>query len=81
MKVDIAQRHVDTEKLNKAIQEFEIITNQKAYLFMNRDTALALTNPLEMSHLSMEYSDVVMLYAGNRVYFDRRLGFGEVEIR
>ena len=85
MTVDITKRSISMEKLDAAIASFkEKKKVSNVYLFMNIDTASAMTlnhdfNELKTNHLN--YSTSVFDYCGCRVYLDERLKYGEVELR
>lgn len=87
MKINIIKTEIDTRKLQQAINEFEIINDKSAYLFMNEDTINAITsNIVEECNLLVSPDDVkdfgrLAEYQGNKCYVDNDLAFGEVEIR
>ena len=58
--------------------EFEVVYNQDAYLFMNRETLNEL-----MKVFSFKWDSKIngTYYYGRRVYENENLKFGEVEIR
>lgn len=84
MLVNILQKRIDEEKLIKEIQSFEIVHNETAYLFMNKETLGDLAShygELPRFHSSENLSGMVGYYTGRRIYENERLKFGEVEIR
>lgn len=77
---------IDINKLSEEIENFEVMTNQKAYLFMHRATTDYLENTIPTKELylnnsSCRFSDVIAKFQGRNVYIDDDLKFGEVEIR
>lgn len=86
MKVDIYDIKIDINKLINKVREFEICTNQDAYIIMNEKTCtnLALSSIREsfsMLNPDMTNKDYVAKFRGNTVLIDPELADGEVEIR
>ena len=84
MIINIAQKHIDEEKFINAINSYEVIHDQNAYLFMNKETfnELAIFNALNVDFgTTKDCNGVVNSYYGRRVYENEKLKFGEVEIR
>jgi hypothetical protein len=81
MKIDIIDKRINLEKLNEEIQKYEILFDQKAYLFMNQDTADEISALYHTTYGVTKGSGRIVSYSGNRVYNDEGLKFGEIEIR
>lgn len=86
MKVNVVKKivtvDVDTKKLSEEINAFEKYTNQKPYLFMNKETMEALQ--------LIDIKDAYLISFPNgtfaepktvKVYQNENLEFGEVEFR
>ena len=75
---------IDLEKLNIKIDGYIHKTGEtNPYIFMNRDTADAITcDVIPHIHISANrLSGVMGRYCGYKVFMDNELKFGEVEIR
>ena len=82
MKINISKKLIDLEKLDDEISMFESRSNQLAYLFMNQETMDSLVRNVEPFHVFRENNNgVPALYVGRKVYENKDLKFGEVEIR
>lgn len=84
MLINIAERCLDEEKLINAVNNFEIMHSQNAYLFMNQETfnELAIFYELKVDvETNKDHSGIVSSYCGRRVFQNEDLKFGEVEIR
>ena len=85
-------KSVDTNKLDKQINEYKYTTGEEPYLFMSNATGNAIMNELcniptmpptkieEMLRL-MTPGAKVGTYKGINIYENNDLAFGEVEIR
>lgn len=80
MKVDIVTQTIDVEKLLDKINEFEVITNQEAYLFMSRTTMRAIASKYTQLLID-DGKSMCPFLNGRSVYVKDKLQFGEVEIR
>lgn len=84
MLVNISNRILDEDKLYKNICEFEVMNNQKAYIFMNKETLGELASsygPLIYFQVAERGDGIISSYCGRRVYENEKLKFGDVEIR
>lgn len=84
LKVDISKKIVilDSKRLGDEIAKFECLTNQSAYLFMNKNTMNSLmvaTSPFAPDAIDDSY--IIKEYTGRKVYQNDELEFGEIEIR
>lgn len=92
MKTNIITYEIDEDKLRKKILDFECITNQHAYIIMNRKTADALEEKYkpciigskeEIEKLAYKFKNgfYIGVYNGNKIFIDDDLEFGEIDIR
>ena len=84
MLINIAERCIDEGKLVNAVNSFEIIHNQNAYLFMNQETLNELAIFYELNvdvEINKDSNYTVRHYCGRRIFQNEDLKFGEVEIR
>lgn len=82
MKIDISHRKLDSNKLIEKMNEYEIISNQSAYLFMNKETMDALIYSVDNDFTpNNSDSNDILFFHGRRVYKNDSLKFGEIEIR
>lgn len=88
MKVDISKKIItlDNRKLYEEICKYEGVSNQTAYLFMNKDTMKSLCKLTVMSisipHVEIDTDDCTLAkYSGLKVFQNDDLEFGEIEIR
>lgn len=80
MKTNIIR--INTNELREKIEQYEIIYNEKVYLFMSRETMECIKNTILSKTPKMySYTDAVAMYEGHNVYIDNDLKLGEVEIR
>ena len=92
MKSTIVETKISDEKLRKLrndIHDFEIITNQHAYLIMSSDTSNALAE-VYMNYFPVLNKDIVKAkhpngilgsFEGKKIFCDDDLEYGVVEIR
>lgn len=80
MQINIANIILDEDKLNKEIDDFEIVHKQQAYLFMNMETMEKLET-FSNENTKPIGNGVLCLFNGRKVYKDNDLKFGEIEIR
>ena len=82
MKIDISHRKLDSNKLIEKMNEYEIISNQSAYLFMNKETMDALIYSVDNDFIPNDSdSNDILFFHSRRVYKNDSLKFGEIEIR
>lgn len=94
MKTNIVENIIKTDKLNEEIYRFELLSNQKAYIFMNNSTMECLKGTANISSISeidsykrafmnssCRPSGVIAVYNGRKIYENDDLKFGEIEIR
>lgn len=86
MTIDIKQKRLNKEKLNKAIITYEDVNNHAPYLFMNIDTMKDLDVSLEHTDETLYDRDVYRAtywsqYGLCRVFDLEILPYGEVELR
>lgn len=85
-------KSVDTNKLDKQINEYEYTTGEEPYLFMSNATGNAIINelfnistmpPTEIEKMLRFITPGVKTgtYKGINIYENNDLAFGEVEIR
>lgn len=91
MKSTIVETKISDKKLRNDIEDFEIITNQHAYLIMSSDTSNALAGlykdcfPDYLSNIDIvkakHPNGILGLFQGNKIICDEDLDFGVVDIR
>ena len=89
MLVSVKPVKIDTVRLNKVIDEFEVEHNKKPYLIMNENTFDDFINSCEWSSLcpigknpKIQFQNGRMaLYLGNKVFCDSDIEDGYVEVR
>lgn len=92
MKTNIITYKIDENKLRNKILDFECITNQHAYIFMNQQTASVfgeqykpyiIGSKEEIEKLANEFKNrfYIEIYNGNKIFIDDDLEFGEIDIR
>ena len=87
MKTNIITYEIDEDKLRNKIIDFECITGQHAYIFMNQKTA----SVFEEQHkpdiignkkvIEIKNGFYIEVYGGNKIFIDDDLEFGEIDIR
>lgn len=83
MKADITKKTVSYTLLDNSIAAYlEDVCEEddQIYIFMNSDTASALTLEHEFKNIS-KLSNMLFTYHGCKVYLDEDLEYGEVDIR
>ena len=87
MKTNIITYEIDENKLRNKIIDFECITNQHAYIFMNQKTASVFEKQHKPdiigSEKAIEFKNrfYIAVYNGNKIFIDDDLEFGEIDIR
>lgn len=86
MKIDISKKIItlDNQKLSDEIAKHECISNQTAYLFMNKSTmkALADLTVMRIPFMDINTDDCILAkYKERKVFQNDELEFGEIEIR
>ena len=87
MKTNIITYEIDDNKLRNRIIDFECITNQHAYIFMNQKTASVFEEQHKPdiigSKKAIEFKNrfYIAVYNGNKIFIDDDLEFGEIDIR
>lgn len=81
---------INANKLKTKVEDFICRKGYQPYIFANKETLDALTNPLEqeIKYLSLPTDITSSLntcligrYRGNKVFRDETLKFGEIELR
>jgi len=80
---------IDENKLVDEIRSFEIVTNQRAYIFMSYKTASVLEEKykylndiiLKLGPDADTKRGYIATYNGNKIYIDNEIEFGKVDIR
>jgi len=83
---------IDENKLRNKIIDFECITNQHAYIFMNQKTAsvfeeqhkpyiIGSKEAIEEHAYKFKNGFYIEAYGGNKIFIDDDLEFGEIDIR
>lgn len=89
MKVNIYKKQIDLNKLREEIHNFEIITNQTAYLIMNVQTYNDIAEQFKewlpaytVEEIKMKFPEgMIGVFEGNKIFCDPCLKDGEIEIR
>lgn len=87
MKTNMITYKIDENKLRNKIIDFECMTNQHAYIFMNQKTASVFKEQQHKSYIfgSKETTDSISLNLkevyGHKIFIDDDLEFGEIDIR
>lgn len=87
MKTNIITYEIDENKLRNKIIDFERITGQHAYIFMNQKTASAFEEQYKPYIISskeiikFKNGFYIKVYDGNKIFIDDDLEFGEIDIR
>ena len=81
---------INMNKLNTKVEDFICRKGYQPYIFANKETLDALTNPLEQEikcvSLTADITSsfktcLIGRYRGNKVFRDDTLKFGEIELR
>lgn len=92
MKTNIITYEIDEDKLRNKILDFECITSQHAYIFMNQKTAFVFKEQHKpyiigskeaIEELADKFKNrfYIEAYNGNKIFIDDNLEFGEIDIR
>ena len=87
MKTNIITYEIDGNKFRNKIIDFERVTGQHAYIFMNQKTAFVFEEQYKPDILgseeAIEFKNGLYIeaYGGNKVFIDDDLEFGEIDIR
>ena len=83
MKVKVTRTVIDKNKLDDAIDKYDVIhKDQIAYLIMNTETAKILNdNMCEEVYPGYLVKARLGMYRGSKVLIDDSLEFGEVDVR
>ena len=92
MKTNIITYEIDENKFRNKIIDFERVTGQHAYIFMNQKTASVFEEQYkpdiigskeEIEKLVNKFKNrfYIEVYDGNKIFIDDDLEFGEIDIR
>lgn len=80
MKTNIITYEIDENKFRNKIIDFERVTGQHAYIFMNQKTASVFEKQYKEA-IVFKNGFYIEVYCGNKVFIDDDLEFGEIDIR
>ena len=74
---------IDIDKiLDEIVSNFINTGEEHPYLFMNKDTVVAIAREIETPYVNdIKLDGIVAKYHGYKIYLNNDLTFGEVEIR
>ena len=93
MKTNIITYEIDENKFRNKIIDFERVTGQYAYIFMNQKTASVfeeqhkpdiIGSKKEIGTLANKFKNrfyIDKVYGVNKIFIDNDLEFGEIDIR
>ena len=83
MKTNLIKSVISTGDLRRNIEQFELLTKQRAILLMNDETRKVLEDKCMLSNgfTPLEGLATLKAYNSRKIFIDNDLGYGEVDIR